>query len=473
MSIATDVIAHHLRLFGVLGVDDAGRAKISIYDAPGADLIVRIREQASAGVCVVLLRTGSDFCASFEIVCREAGLALPAILNFTPKPQSPWARLRTLHPVRLYGHPAAVRVVETAEGEAAWIWLPLGRGGLLLIGTDLAGDLVRYRQGDPAAVARRHADPVGGISNERPIYLFEAQLVREAPGERHADWWAMALATCVANSLGVASKSLLPNGACGALVITGDDDQAQLANYEAQQRLLGQTPITYFLHPLTKHTPRTLRTTLGKPWIDLGLHPDALDAPQSYADRFADQVRWFRRLTGSSPLSVRNHGFLNDGYWGHLPAWERAGVRLSSNLPGIDGRVLNGSFLPARLAIAGRLTGHWSLLTAIGDGIIFALNHTEDRAAAVVADLAQSIRDSGIPGVIVLNLHPDNVRATRALHKAALEVIAQGFLAWTMRDCLSWFEQRDGVPQATTEARASLLDRFGRWRRAGRKTAPA
>jgi hypothetical protein len=140
---------------------------------------------------------------------------------------------------------------------------------------------------------------------------------------------------------------------------------------------------------------------------------------------------------------VRNHGFLNRGYWGHLLAWLSKGVRLSSNLPGVDGRVLNGSLLPARVAWNGQLTSHWSILTAIGDGVVFALGMSPEQSAKCVLDLAANIRDSGVPGVLVLNLHPQNIAETLAMHRAAREVVDGGFLAWTIADCLDWFERVD------------------------------
>jgi hypothetical protein len=224
----------------------------------------------------------------------------------------------------------------------------------------------------------------------------------------------------------------------GAVVVTGDDDQAYLAE---QLSLLGETPITYFLHPQTRHTPATLKSMLDRPWIDLGLH--ALDEPTRYGEKLAEQVRWFRELVGTAPLSVRNHGFLNDGYWGHLPHWQREGIRISSNLPGLGGRILNGSLLPARLANRGELTDHWSILTAIGDGVRFVAGMSDEDAAACITRLGQDISRSGVPGVIVLNLHPQNVGETRAMHGAVHELIAVGFCAMTLSEVLGWFSARD------------------------------
>jgi hypothetical protein len=200
---------------------------------------------------------------------------------------------------------------------------------------------------------------------------------------------------------------------------------------------------------------------LGKPWIDLGIHPDALETPAEYGALLKEQCDWFRRLTGKPPDSFRNHGFLNDGYWRHLPHWLDEGVRISSNLPGLDGRVLNGSLLPARLAYDDRLTNHWSILTAFGDGMIFALGMTDAEAGARVHHLAGKVIESGIPGIIVLNLHPQNVAETRAIHRAALDVIDDGFVAWTLRDCLNWFDAVDAGHRPREHA--GITDRLRTW----------
>ena len=144
------------------------------------------------------------------------------------------------------------------------------------------------------------------------------------------------------------------------------------------------------------------------------------------------------------PLSLRNHGFLNDGYWGHLPAWLKHGVSISSNLPGFDGRIMNNSLLPARMVWDGMLTEHWSALTVLGDGVRFAAGMSDKDAAALVSEIADRIRNSGIPGVMVLNLHPQNVAETRAMHLAVREVIRSGFVPWNLKQCLEWFQMKDG-----------------------------
>jgi hypothetical protein len=434
-----EVISHHLRLFGLARAGDASMLALHLRPDPSAlPVIDKAAPEASLTVC---FQPSLEFCRRLGIEVETIALQPPLVFDFTTALTKPWRRLRTLHPAIAYrtsiGEPIVVW-----NGKPVWLFLPRGPGGLLLVGTNLAGDLVRYRQGDPGCAQKRPDKMLWGIPGERPNYLFDGQLDGESPHERHADWWAMALAQTIAVKLGTSLEPILPRGAAGAVVLTGDDDQAHLEKYAEQLALIGETPITYFLHPLTRHTAKTLRG-LGRR-VDLGLHPDALDAPMQYGERFAENAEWFQRLTGKRALSVRNHGYLNDGYWGHLHAWCNGGVRISSNLPGVDGRALNGSLLPARIAYDGRLTEHWSILTAIGDGVRFALGMSERQAADCVRSLGERIKGSGLPGVVVLNLHPQNVTVARSMHDAALELMRGGFLAWNLRDCLAWFEQRDG-----------------------------
>jgi hypothetical protein len=319
-----------------------------------------------------------------------------------------------------------------------------GDDTILILGTDLAADLCRYRQGDPSRAAARHTEPMWGFAGERPTYLFDHQQPAGAERERQADWWSMALAQTVSNIERQPLLPLMPHGAPGALVITGDDDQAYLEKYRDQIARLRGLPITYFMHPLTRHSPATIAEIGNHGRVELGLHPDALDRPGDYAEVFRSQAAWFEAAFSRPARLVRNHGFLNDGYWGHLPVWLEHGITASSNLPGVDGRILNGSLLPARVAVGDTLSPHWSILTAIGDGIRFALGFDGPASARCITDFAGDIITSRLPGVIVLNLHPQNVAETAEMHAALHDVVAAGFVAMTLGECIEWFAARDG-----------------------------
>jgi hypothetical protein len=445
-----EVISHHLRLFGVddqtVNALNTAPARLALLTKPRAEDVERTRSFMDSGGVTVAFLPQPDYCLAFGVAISATKTPLPAVLTYQPEPKQVWTRLRTLHPYYTFDHSQGLPVVMDAPGNAAWCWIQSSSGGILFIGTDLAADFIHYRQGDPAKDTARPVEALGGVACERPYYLFEYQLEGEMPHERHADWWAMALARFLSEQLGNSLLPLLPGGAAGAVIITGDDDQALLEKYDEQLRLLGRTPITYFLHYLTRHKKKTIRKTLTKPWIDLGIHPDALDAPERYDELLTEQVAWFRSLIGKQPVSLRNHSFLNDGYWRQLPSWLDNDIRISSNLPGVDGRVLNGSLLPARLAYQGSLTHHWSLLTTFDDGMVFWLEMSDAQSGECIIDFAQRIKSSGVPGIILLNLHPQNVAGTRDMHYAALEIIKNGFHPWTLTECLVWFCKRDGFP---------------------------
>lgn len=328
----------------------------------------------------------------------------------------------------------------------SWFWIVHKDKQILIIGTDFVEDQIRLRQGDPGAALNRPDELYWGIAGERPNYLYRSKLYNQNECDRPADELMMRLVSELSVQAGLNLSPLLPNGAKGAIVITGDDDQADLAKYNEQLEILGDLPITYFLHPKTKHSRSTLRALQNMNHrIDYGIHPDALDEPTRYSEIFDEQVAWFKDLTGYTPLSVRNHGFLNDGYWGHLNSWLRHEVAISSNLPGFDGNVMNGSLLPVRMFWKGLVSNHWSILTAIGDGVRFAGGMSREESRKCIKSLADKVISSGMPGVIVLNLHPQNVSETVEMHKAVHELVNDGFVPWNVKECLGWFQRKEKV----------------------------
>lgn len=442
--VAEAVLRHHLRIFGLAVAEPTSgpeAADVTIRVRPGEAEVERVRSCCEAGGNFVAVLPDAEFCRAFGV---ERDLTLPGPQHFAAPGSRRRGPLRSLHPAQTWTAEGAVTaVLLDTDGRPVWVWLPVKAGGVLLIGTDLAADLVRYRQGDPARAVVRAGAARWGFDSERPNYLFEAQIEGEPTDARFADEWAELLACTIAERHRLPRRSMLPGGAPGAVVITGDDDQAFLEKYDEQLKLLGRHPMTYFMHPLTRHTAASARRMFAGREVELGLHPDALEAPGRYSTLLREQTTWFRATFGTAPAALRNHGFLNDGYWGHLPAWLEQGFRLSSNLPGLDGRVLNGSLLPARVATSDALTAHWSLLTLFGDGMIYALGLSGEQAAARILDAGRRIRETGIPGVVVLNLHPQNVGDTVALHVAALQLVDQGFICWTASACLAWFEGLD------------------------------
>lgn len=446
-----DVVSHHLQLFGFADVNNASSG-VSVLHRPTKLEIPAAQAGSKLGKVVVAVLPSVEFAREFGVTIKAKTIRSPQVLHANPTLPGHGKRLRTLHSFMTFAAPDGTPIVSD-KGDVVWLLKATEAGHILFIGTDLGGDLVRYRQGDPAAADRRPTDARWGFAGERPNYLFEPQLAGEDLNERPADWWCEVLAEALQQFCGIGRSPILPNNAPGAIVITGDDDQAALSCYAQQREALGNLPVTYFLHPLTKHDAKSLDQLKKGRRLELGLHPDALDRPRDYDRLFADQSAWFKRLTGQDVYNVRNHGFLNDGYWGHARSWTAHGATGSSNLPGLDGRVLNGSLLPARLMLNDQLTDHWSILAAIGDGVVFINGWDDEQSSKCVLDLADRIRSSGVPGVMVLNLHPENIGKTQGMHKAAREIVESGFVAWTLDECFEWFGSRGGPSSKRSHSR--------------------
>jgi hypothetical protein len=432
VKIMLDVLVHLLRVTGLVNVRLHEGNSIAV----------------SQGVVIRLARHEDPSCLS-EIPVAQADTFFRAVAG----QGTAWERLRSFHPALALPDEGHVPVVRAPDGRTVWAWRPTTEGGELVIGTDLIGDIVLLRQGDPNKAATRPTEPQWGYAGERPTYLFEGQLVPEQPSDRMADWWIWTLRDALIRHGGVAARDVLPFGAPGAVVVTGDDDQAALSDYAAQARKLGRLPVTYFLHPLAKHDAGSILAHAHNRAVEWELHPDALDAPDQYGALLRAQADWFTLLVGRRPRLVRNHGFLNDGYWGHATHWLREGIIGSSNLPGVDGRVLNGSLLPARLVLDGVLTAHWSQLTAFGDGVFFVSQWGDDDALDAIATMGRNIIESGVPGLVVLNLHPANHEKAAAMHEAAHRLVDDfGFCAMTLGDAFAWFSARDELRgDASTE----------------------
>jgi len=108
---------------------------------------------------------------------------------------------------------------------------------------------------------------------ERPLYLFDPQLEWEAPDERHADWWAMALSQALAGQAGVPFAPILPGGAPGRSWSPATTIRPISKKFEEQPQELGDLPITYFLHPLTRHDRASMARLFAGHRVDLGIQP--------------------------------------------------------------------------------------------------------------------------------------------------------------------------------------------------------
>jgi hypothetical protein len=323
-------------------------------------------------------------------------------------------------------------------------WRETGGGRELLIGLPVVEELIRRTHGDPRQVEVCEDKSRWGYGHERPNYLYEQQLVAGRHDVPWADRLGFLLAESLAELTGLPLIEPLPQGACGAILLTGDDDEAWLEKYAEQLALVGDFPLTYFLLDRTRHTRETLARLPAN--VELGLHADALDAPARYAERCRDQGRAVHELCGRAPRTIRNHGFLSDGYLGQLPAWDDCGLGLDVNIPGLDGTAVTGSFLPYRNRRAdGDWSDHHSLLTAFGDGMIYALGWRPRRCVRRIRQLCRRIERSR-PGIVCANFHPQNISDCVRLHT---ELMAwgrrRGWIALGADSLLDWWQARERI----------------------------
>jgi hypothetical protein len=331
--------------------------------------------------------------------------------------------------------------LETKSGES-----------LLALGFNPFEEMLLRRQGDKHQVQKipPKKRECWGFPGERPMYLFDHMLDPKRPFEPWADNLGFLLAEECAKLTGLPLLDVLPFKARCILALTGDDDQAYLETYAEQQRILGNVPITYFLHHMTKHTPESIRAMPGH--VTWGLHPDALDNPDEYDALCRAQHEKINALVGKKIRLVRNHGFLNRGYWGHSSTWEECGLTLDANTPGMDGTCRNSSFLPVRLhGIHNYHTPHYGLLTAIGDGMIFVKGITQAQAVYRFHRIVRQI-ERGHPGVLCCNMHPQNIGRTRWMHRY-LRYLARrpGWRALSLETLLDWLLFREQLRWNATQ----------------------
>jgi hypothetical protein len=367
-------------------------------------------------------------------------------LLWTSEPRSWFKRRRpafhALLPHVSFAGPGIRPIWSTSQGRAVLAWRDGADGRALLIGIPVVEELVRHTQGDPTEAERSGVKASWGFSHERPNCLYESQLHGRYRTLPWADFLGFTLAELLAELTDLPLVEPLPNGACGAVLLTGDDDEAYLEKYQEQLRCVGDFPISYFLLPRTRHTPLTLSQLPSN--VELGLHVDALGAPEDYAKRCPEQCAAVEQLCGRPVHAVRNHGYLSAGSHGHLSAWERAGLTLDVNVPGLDGTVLTGSLLPFRVRRLDRSwSNHWTLLTAFGDGMLSLANLSQRQAARRIRALGRQV-EATRPGVLVFNFHPQNIADTTHLHRTVVELGQRnGWITLGVETYLRWLEARE------------------------------
>ena len=413
-----------------------------------------------------LAKTSNSSCAIF--VDRSDSAALPGLayriesangLSFSPGRRffhRREAKFRSLSPSISFIGSGLTPILQTAEGRSTLAWWDYGGRRHLLCGIAIAEELVRYTHGNPERASYAGNRNLWGREHEQAAFLYEGHVLSGYELVPWADRLGFMLADLLARMSGLPLVCPLPNGAKGAVMLTGDDDQAWLEKYDEQLALLGDFPITYLMLPHTNHTRETIAKLPGN--VEFGVHVDALDRPDAYAEICASQTENVRALLSPhTARTIRNHGHLNRDYWRHLPAWEAAGLNFDLNIRGLDGTCPTGSYLPFRVRRQdGTWSAHTSLFSTFSDSMLFLQKWSERKQVNVISGLADQIERSS-PGVIVLNFHPQNVSSVRRVHASAVAIGRRhGWLAVGADSFYAWWERRDAVRLSVCDQRLYL-----------------
>jgi len=437
-------LAMLMRRYGFLALDvDHGRgsttAKLKVINTCFDELSL------SPTVCTAVFVGGPDDARVFGLEGKREHCG-----SLLKQPQRDWFRkrrplYRPLLEFMSFTGAGLTPLLQTDEGRTVVGWVGDNSRKLLVIGVDVVEELVRYTQGNPGRVKFNGNKNLWGATHEQPAFLYDGHIVPGYESEPWADKLGMLLAEALATAADVPLICPLPCGLRGGVILTGDDDQAWLEKYDEQLGILGDFPITYFLLPHTNHTPETLARMPES--VEFGVHIDALDAPEHYEARCAQQTAEVRQLVGDRPVhAIRNHGHLNRDYWGHLHAWETAGLSLDFNIRGLDGTCPTGSYLPFRVRRAdGTWSSHASLFSTFSDSMFFLQKWSEKKQIKTIKRLADQI-DRTIPGIMVFNFHPQNVSQVSQVHRAVMQVGRRnGWRAFGAESFCQWLESVDGV----------------------------
>jgi hypothetical protein len=433
-----------LRRYGFWGLDvDGGRGSITSR-LRVVNLVQEKTVEAEDAACAVFVDRADDIeLSGLDTQPESAGEML-----FAGRKRLFRSREITYRPLLDYVSFAGRSVApiwQTSDGRVVLGWWEWKQTKILLVGLKVAEELVRYTQGNPARASFSGNRNLWGAGHEQPAFLYEGNVVAGYELVPWADRLGQTLAQLLAEMSRVPLFAPLPKGAKGAVMLTGDDDQASLEKYAEQLKLIGDFPITYLLLPHSNHTQETITDLSAN--VEFGIHVDALGEPHRYDEICSNQTRAVRELIGGrSARTVRNHGHLNRDYWGHLAVWEAAALNLDLNVRGIDGTCPTGSYLPFRVRRPdSSWSSHFSLFSTFSDSMLFLQKWPEEKQSRCIRALADQI-EKFYPGIMVFNFHPQNVSSVRQIHHAVIEIGQRpGWLALGAESFLQWLEVVEGV----------------------------
>jgi len=310
------------------------------------------------------------------------------------------------------------------RGEYEAVAQHFSKGTIYWVGSNVADEIIRFRQGDPSLPRPDIEYQLHKIC-ERPQYRFECILERERAHLPEADLWGWWFAQCVWKLAGRPPRFWpLPAAERSVVLFTGDEDECDPELVERQVALFGEQNIPFTLFA-------TMRSQLDEAAIKrfsaervkYELHPVVDSDPDNYEPIFAQQMQWFEKRFGTSARAVRNHMHLHKGYIDYSEVWERYGIVMDFNYPGSDGTVLNGSLLPMQYrSVDGRWLTTYAQITLFADSLFAKLTASEARARV---KKTFAIMNDGLPGAVVFNFHPFNIEISAPFLQSIMKWILQ------------------------------------------------
>lgn len=454
--------------------------------------------------------------ARYEVIILPAGLEAsaddPLIIRFIEQggtaiifcPQGQWARTAGLEWLETRNKPHRLRVnglsVRGLAGESlpvpaaaayhignptacmGWLYdpdlaygldgevpgiiqCPIGGGKLIAFAYDLPRCVMMLRQGDPALANRRLDHPMPTRRMCKPTNLalnFNRQDIGWIP---FADLLGRVLVDVIIqqSSTPVPLLSTMPSGASGMVLISGDEDNAPIANIDQEMSDWSAHQVRmnmYMIPELTHSTPADVERY--RQAHDLGAHPDLVPlVDESIAARTAEyerQIRVFQEKFNIFPRSIRNHAAGWAGYLDLVYAQHRCGIRMDLNyFSGNYSRERDHSFfspfgaaLPMRFCRPqGGLIDVYQQHTHLHDDILFAPDR--DYSYKFTPEAARSIFSRVLDDLIyrfqspiAANFHPGNWSFAR---KPALMLIQlareKGMFLWSYDQWLEFWVARD------------------------------
>ena len=338
----------------------------------------------------------------------------------------------------------------------------VGKGRLVIFAYDLPECVMRLRQGEPE---RKGLIP-DGDSIPRPCHLYSGTSAGDAGWIPYADFHCMLLGDVVRRLLSVPVPSFwrLPADAPGALILSGDDDDATTEMREWEMRdveAMGGKMSLYLLPGRSKCEPEDVERWRRR-GHEVSVHPDLVperpDAERMLAKLRQDIAAFKKRWRGEA-RTVRMHCVAWPGYTEPAEVLEEMGVRMESNFfplafPRSRARAPYfgmGAAMPMPFARPdGSLVRVWQQPGHLEDDALFG--KTQDYSQKLSSEAWKAILDRIFGSiaryfhcVYCANIHPVNYlrfsgEQGRDVMRAAAE---RGFPILSMEEWLDFWAARD------------------------------